>query len=477
MVFHVLTLFPEMVRQALGASIIGRAMDRGLIDVHAVNIRDYTLDKHGKVDDYPYGGGAGMLIQAQPVFDAYQSVARGRKLRTVYVTPQGRPFTQQMARELSQEEDLVLLCGHYEGIDERVLQEIVTDYVSIGDYVLTGGELPAMVMIDAIARLVPGVLNNETSAQTESFHNDLLEYPQYSRPVLWHDREVPSVLLSGNHREIQEWRRERSEERTAAVRPDLYARYQKKQKAIRKLSLHKREHIHIMEMLRRGKGELLYDKEEDVLTYDRESGTFYMTASTVEGAYRLVEQLRKTLLLPPENGAICPGERSEWFVVNQEYLKEMLIDTFGAEDFGTCIQACYTSREALPVKHKDIRRLDLSHLDYLEAHYEYGDREYLLDRLQAGTMYGAFVEDRLAGFIGLHDEGSMGLLYVEEEYRRRGLGASLEAYLINRQRELDWTPYCHIMENNRESLALQEKLGLYLSSGKLWWLRAGRFPR
>ena len=220
--FHVLTLFPEMVLQGLSPSVIGRACEKNIITLNAVNIRDYTKDRHGKVDDYPYGGGAGMLMQAQPVFDAHRAVTGGRNIRTIYVTPQGSPFTQQMARELAEETELVFLCGHYEGIDERVLEEIVTDFVSIGDYVLTGGELPAMVMIDAIARLIPGVLGNDGSAEEESFYRDLLEYPQYSRPEEWHGRKVPAVLLSGDHRKVAKWRLEEAKQRTARRRPDLY---------------------------------------------------------------------------------------------------------------------------------------------------------------------------------------------------------------------------------------------------------------
>ena len=228
MKFHVLTLFPEMITNGLSASIIGRAMENGQISLEAVNIRDYTLDKHKKVDDYTYGGGAGMLMAAQPVYDAYQAVTDPQKPkpRTIYVTPQGKCFHQEMAKEFAMEEELVILCGHYEGIDERVLEEIVTDYVSIGDYVLTGGELPAMVMIDAIARFVPGVLSNDESAQTESFHNDLLEYPQYTRPAVWMGKEVPPILLSGDHKKVEEWRLEQSIARTKARRPDLYALYE-----------------------------------------------------------------------------------------------------------------------------------------------------------------------------------------------------------------------------------------------------------
>ena len=231
--FHILTLCPEMVMQGLGTSIIGRAAERGYISIEAVNIRDYTLDKHGKVDDYTYGGGAGMLMQAQPVYDACAAVQEkigGRcgnykKTRVIYVTPQGKTFHQEMAKEFAREEDLILLCGHYEGVDERVLEEVVTDFVSIGDYVLTGGELPAMVMVDAIARLVPGVLHNSDSAVTESFYDGLLEYPQYSRPEVWRDKKVPEILLSGDHAKVDEWRRLQSLERTKKLRPDLYEAY------------------------------------------------------------------------------------------------------------------------------------------------------------------------------------------------------------------------------------------------------------
>lgn len=257
--FHILTLFPEMVENGLKTSIIGRAVAGGLLSIEAVNIRDFAFNKHQSVDDYPYGGGAGMLMQAEPVYLAYkdieeriqkriqnakmqnaeteeqdaevkvqnagiqdaETVSPDKKLRVVYLSPQGKTFDQKMAEELAEEEDLVLLCGHYEGIDERVLEEIVTDYVSIGDYVLTGGELPAMVMVDTISRLVPGVLHNDVSAEFESFQNNLLEYPQYSRPEEWHGKKVPPVLLSGHHANIEKWRREQSILRTYERRQDL----------------------------------------------------------------------------------------------------------------------------------------------------------------------------------------------------------------------------------------------------------------
>lgn len=219
----------------LRTSITGRAIEKGLLSIEAVNIRDYAFNKHNSVDDYPYGGGAGMLMQAEPVYLTYKAIeekvkadkegslenAEDKKPRVIYLCPQGRTFTQDMAEEFAREEDLILLCGHYEGIDERVLEEIVTDYVSIGDYVLTGGELPAMVMVDAISRLVPGVLHNDVSAEFESFQDNLLEYPQYSRPEVWHDKQVPPVLLSGHHANVEKWRRQQSLARTAEKRPDL----------------------------------------------------------------------------------------------------------------------------------------------------------------------------------------------------------------------------------------------------------------
>lgn len=246
--FHVLTLFPDMIEQGLNTSITGRSIENGTITLNAVNIRDYTINKHKKVDDYPYGGGAGMLMQAQPVYDAYKAVIQEIairkqkkcvpdtdlqqsaqnlqvKPRVIYLTPQGKVFKQSMAKEFALEEDLIFLCGHYEGIDERVLEEIVTDYISIGDYVLTGGELPAMVLMDAISRMVPGVLGNQESGDSESHSNYLLEYPQYSRPEEWMGKKVPEVLLSGDHAKVDEWRLEQSLQRTKVQRPDLYEKW------------------------------------------------------------------------------------------------------------------------------------------------------------------------------------------------------------------------------------------------------------
>ena len=244
---HGEVLVPAIRECILDVDIENQKMKIHLMDgLEALNIRDYAFNKHHSVDDYPYGGGAGMLMQAEPVYQCYDALARQiterkakateeklasgekkemsgeqKRTRVIYLSPQGKTFNQSMAEEFAQEEDLVFLCGHYEGIDERVLEEIVTDYVSIGDYVLTGGELPAMIMIDAISRLVPGVLHNDVSAEFESFQDNLLEYPQYSRPEVWHDRKVPEILMSGHHANIEKWRREQSVIRTAKNRPDL----------------------------------------------------------------------------------------------------------------------------------------------------------------------------------------------------------------------------------------------------------------
>ena len=221
--FHVLTLFPDMIRDGFQTSITGRAVEKGLLSLDTVNIRDFSVNKHNRVDDYPYGGGAGMVMQAEPVYLAYQSVAEKlqKKPKVLYMSPQGKVFNQRMAEELAQEEELVFLCGHYEGIDERVLEEIVDEEVSIGDYVLTGGELPALVIMDAVSRLVGGVLHNEDSAEFDSFHDNLLEYPQYSRPEVWRDKVVPPILMSGHHANVEKWRREQSLIRTLERRPDL----------------------------------------------------------------------------------------------------------------------------------------------------------------------------------------------------------------------------------------------------------------
>ncbi len=219
--FHILTLFPEMIENGLNHSIIKKAKKNNLIYINAVDIRDYSKNKHKKVDDYVYGGGSGMVMSCQPIYDAYKSLNTSTNTKVIYMTPKGKPLTQNIVKELAYEEELVILCGHYEGVDERVIEEIVDIEISIGDYVLTGGELGAMVLIDSISRLVPSVLGKEESHQDESFENNLLEYPQYTRPSEFMGRKVPDVLLSGNHAEIDKWRRQKSLEITKERRKDL----------------------------------------------------------------------------------------------------------------------------------------------------------------------------------------------------------------------------------------------------------------
>lgn len=218
--FDILTLFPDMF-DIMHDSIIGRAIDENLIEINTVNIRNFTLNKHNRVDDYPYGGGAGMVMQAQPIYDAYKGLGiENENVPVIYMSPQGKKLTQDIAKDLAQNERIVILCGHYEGVDERILEEIVTDEISIGDYVLTGGELPAMVLMDAVSRFVPNVLA-DNSTKEESFSEGLLEYPQYTRPIEFMGKRVPEILLSGHHANIAKWRKEQAFLRTRVKRPEL----------------------------------------------------------------------------------------------------------------------------------------------------------------------------------------------------------------------------------------------------------------
>lgn len=230
--FDILTLFPDMFEHVFSESIIGRAQKKGIIQVNPINIRDFSKDKHRKTDDYPYGGGAGMVMTPQPIYDAWLSIVEGLSYKppVIYLTPQGKLFNQDMVVELSKYNHIILLCGHYEGVDERIIEEIVDMEISIGDYILTGGEIPAMVVIDAVSRLVPGVLSNEESHLHESIYSGLLEYPQYTRPYEFLGKKVPDILLTGHHANIEKWRLEQSLKRTKEKRPDLYEKYCNKQK-------------------------------------------------------------------------------------------------------------------------------------------------------------------------------------------------------------------------------------------------------
>lgn len=223
MKINIMTLFPEMCESVLSESIIGRAREKGLVEIECINIRDYTLDKHNRVDDATYGGGMGMLMQAQPIYDCYQAIKEksANENHLIFMSPQGKTLTQEKVKELAELPEITLLCGHYEGVDERVLEEIVDEEISVGDYVLTGGELPALIVADSVARMLDGVLPNDEAKSLESHYDGLLEYPQYTRPPVWHDKKVPDILLSGHHENIDKWRRAQSIKRTLERRPDL----------------------------------------------------------------------------------------------------------------------------------------------------------------------------------------------------------------------------------------------------------------
>ncbi len=428
MKIHVMTLFPEMINAGVNTSILKKAIENGYLDVDAVNIRDYSLDKHKKVDDYPYGGGAGMLMQAQPIYDAYRAVVgtNKKKIRTIYVTPQGSTFNQKMAEEFAKEEELVFLCGHYEGIDERVLEEVVTDYISIGDYVLTGGELPAMVMIDAIARLIPGVLHNDISAETESFHRDLLEYPQYSRPEVWMGKEVPKVLLSGDHKKITKWRKEAAEIRTRERRPDLYAKYLEVEEFIAGLKKKKRKFIHVSESLSTGRGSLLYKGKDSFAVFEKVSGELYLEGNVPEEIINQLKGIKSVVTCHEAIADLYNGQKKVFW------------------------QALYTKKETLPVKYKDIRRISAAEIQDFSLQEDY---PYLL---------GCYIQEELKGILGGRYPGRMDELQVSDGAEKTEIEASLEAFMINEALSLDLTPYVRIEKENNRLKALQEDLGLYL---------------
>lgn len=506
--FHILTLFPEMVMQGLMTSITGRAVKQNKIAIEATNIRDYTLDKHAKVDDYPYGGGAGMLMQAQPVYDAYRSVADrlpdGAKKRVIYVTPQGTPFTQQMAQDFAGSDELILLCGHYEGIDERVLEEIVTDYVSIGDYVLTGGELASMVIVDAVARLVPDVLNNDQSAETESFHGNLLEYPQYSRPEVWHDKKVPEVLLSGNQKKIGEWRLEQSVQRTRLRRPDLYEKYEALQECKKWMMRQKLLHIDMIELINRGRARIVYRDAKELLLRDMVSGIYFHTRMAevppMEGKSSNVQigdlganTNRPDALqngnatewkLPQELGK---DERIECIAIHQREMVPFMEKYFHLKMDMECIQGAYTRKEKLPVRGLygpdgrgengfSIRVLSEEFIPFVTEHYsEIGTEEYVTDRIRHGAVYGAFYDEKIVGFIADHEEGSIGMLYVLSEYRKRHVAMALETYCMNLAIERGEIPYGQVVLGNEASIRLQEKMGICFAKGTIVWMGWAEF--
>ena len=415
-----------------------------------------------------------MLMQAQPVYDAYRGVAdripEGAKKRVVYVTPQGTPFTQQMAQDFAACDDLILLCGHYEGIDERVLEEVVTDYVSIGDYVLTGGELASMVIVDAVARLVPDVLNNDQSAETESFHGNLLEYPQYSRPEVWHDKKVPEVLLSGNQKKIGEWRLEQSVRRTRQRRPDLYEKYEELQDCKKWMMRQKLLHIDMIELINRGRARIVYRDAKELLLRDMVSGIYFHTR---------MEDVPTEWNLPQELGK---DERIECIAIHQREMVPFMEKYFHLKTDMECMQGAYTRKEKLPVRGLygpdgrgengfSIRVLSEEFIPFVTEHYsEIGTEEYVTDRIRHGAVYGAFYDEKIVGFIADHEEGSIGMLYVLSEYRKRHVAMALETYCMNLAIERGEIPYGQVVLGNEASIRLQEKMGICFAKGTIVWM-------
>lgn len=476
--FHILTLFPEMVMQTLMTSITGRAVRQNKIGIEAVNIRDYTNDRHHRVDDYPYGGGAGMLMQAQPVYDACESVLKNlsdKKKRVIYVTPQGVPFTQQMAGELAENDDLVFICGHYEGIDERVLEEVVTDYISIGDYVLTGGELAAMVIVDAVSRLIPGVLNNGRSAETESFYGNLLEYPQYSRPETWHGKTVPKVLLSGNQREIAKWQKEAAIRRTKERRPDLYKSYSELMDCKEVLMRQKLNHIDMIELINRGRAVLVWRRLDEILLKDKVSGIYFHANLNPDSRISSFDWTR-----------FADSEPDLTLTIHQEYMADLLQEKYAYQMRMRCRQFAYTRKEKLSVRRLysengiseglyEIRPLGMAYAPLVADIYKtVDDVSYVEERIKKGVILGCFLDGELYGFMGIHNEGSMGMLEILPGYRRKKAATALETYLVNHMLAQGMIPYGQAEEKNDPSLALQEKLGLCLAKNPVFWMKANK---
>jgi tRNA (guanine37-N1)-methyltransferase len=380
-----------------------------------------------------------------------------------------------MAKEFAGCDDLVFLCGHYEGIDERVLEEVVTDYVSIGDYVLTGGELAAMVMIDAVARLVPGVLHNGESAETESFSGNLLEYPQYSRPETWHGKKVPEVLLSGDSRKIRQWRTEKSEERTRERRPDLYKKYADLQLCRDQLMSKKLLHMDMIDLIDRGKAELVCKRLGHILIRDIESGFYYHTAFDEQ---------------EPEAfwSGLAPEVKSDikTITLHQAGEREYVTKYLSLELMMTCYQYVCTRREKLSISglYRTDGKENENGLIILPATQEYCKAidglyslshgpNYIRDRIARGCLFVALVHGELAGFVGMHEEGGLGMLEVLPQFRRQHVALALSTYIINWALEQGYTPYSQAKADNEASIALQDRLDIHRAKEMLYWM--GRF--
>jgi tRNA (guanine-N1)-methyltransferase len=486
--FHVLTLFPDMVDGVFEIGLLGRAQRRGLLNLHTVNIREFTLDKHGKVDDYPYGGGAGMLMQAQPVFDAWKSIGVGK--RTIYLSPQGTPFTQKMAQELAKEEELVFLCGHYEGIDQRVLDEIVTDYVSIGDYILTGGELPAMVMMDAIARFVPGVLHNQLSALGESFHNDLLEYPQYSRPETWHDKTVPGVLLSGSLRSIRNWQLEQAKEKTAQARPDLYEKYMKKESAVKRLKNRKRDSIHLIEALERGEGELIYESKNHILLYlpdskmcllgctaKRGDSMMETAQSDDDGWLTAIPRQAKGIWIP-QSISETEVQETEEKIESEDRNRRMNVyrqikKIFPGVSYQDYVVASYTIREQIP-QHTSKTAVQIHQRTAVETETKMqqcatSETEIQMQQSIASvtgirSIFEYQVGNQIAAVSAICKDGSITLPYVTVQDGYTEIAAELTAYIVNSYCQEGRTAFFYASNNDTQGLDMLSRMKLNIST-------------
>ncbi len=374
MIFKVLTLFPEMINSVMETGIIGRAIKNEKISVQTVNIRDFADNNRAQVDDYPYGGGAGQVIQAQPVYDAFRSVVPdsddGVKRRVIYLSPQGRKFDQRMAKEFADDEELVFLCGHYEGVDERVLDEIVTDFVSAGDYILTGGELPALMVMDAVSRLLPGVLGNDSSPDIETFYRDLLEYPQYTRPEVWHDKEVPPVLLTGNHKDIEDWRLEKSVERTRKNRSDLFRIYTEKTALINKMKKAKIQNIPASEALSFDDTDIIFSGNSYYLLYDNDVKSFFA------GCFE-----KKNLLIDGYESRVINNEIKKHAKPGDKVVQLNLPDIITDKDYKDGYLLVFTERTPLSTQR-------------VKEYGEFGEylKENVAKALLLGKTYYVFVE-------------------------------------------------------------------------------------
>ena len=472
----IMTLFPETLGDVLSESILGRAQERGYIHIDTHQIRDYTANKQNQVDDYPYGGGRGAIMNADPLYRCWEAVCdeAGGPVHTIYLSPCGHTFRQADAIRLSKLDNLILVCGHYEGIDQRFIDECVDEEISLGDFVLTGGEIAAMAVTDAVCRMVPGVLADPECFEDESHFNGLLEYPQYTRPAVWHGRAIPEILTSGNHEKVRQWRRKQSLRRTRERRPDLYEKYDRLQQCVQILMKQKLLHMDMIELIRRGRARLVYQQEGEILLKDMVTGIYFHTRMMPladHKDWKLPEYLKEH------------GESISCMVTHQENMVDVIQTKLGLSVSEECWQVVYTKREKMPVRglygpngiRKEdglcIRLLDETSQEFVVEHYETGDSgAYVRSRIHNKAVYGAFYGEKIVGFAGQHEEGSLGMLFVLPQYRSRHVAAALETYMVNLSVERGEVPYGHVITGNTACEKMQESLGLCKAKGKVYWM-------